>query len=104
MSITIDPQRCSGCGKCLQVCPGSLLDKDQNNKAYNRYPRDCWGCTACLKECGVGAIRYYLGGDIGGMGTTLHTKRENHLMHWVIEKPDGEKQVITIDQQESNKY
>ncbi|MCX7746489.1 MAG: ferredoxin family protein [Clostridia bacterium] len=104
MSIKIDAKKCVGCGKCLDVCPGSLLYKDDSGKAYIRYPRDCWGCTACLKECQAGAIRYYLGADIGGKGTTLYTKREKHFLHWHIEKAIGEVEVITVNQQESNKY
>lgn len=104
MSIKIDRESCAGCGKCLAVCPGSLLYRDEKGKAYSRYPRDCWGCTACLKECGAGAIRYFLGADIGGRGTTLYTRREGHLLHWHAEKAGGGEEIITIDQRESNKY
>lgn len=104
MSIKIDRDKCIGCGNCLIVCPGNLLYKDENAKSYIRYPRDCWGCTACLKECQVGAITYYLGADIGGKGTTLYTKRERHLLHWHVVSANGEERVITINQQESNKY
>jgi adenylylsulfate reductase subunit B len=104
MSIKIEREKCVSCGKCVQVCPGTLLDKDENAKAYIRYPRDCWGCTACLKECQVGAITYYLGADIGGKGVTLYTKRQKNFLHWHVVNPDGGEEVITIDQQESNKY
>ena len=104
MSIKTISEKCIGCGKCLVVCPGSLLYKDVNGKAYNKYPQDCWGCTACLKECPVGAIRCYLGADIGGKGTTLYTAREKQFLHWHILKANGEEQIITINQQESNKY
>jgi adenylylsulfate reductase, subunit B len=104
MSIKISRKKCIGCGKCLKVCPGSLLYSDENGKAYNRYPRDCWGCTACLKECQIGAISFFLGADIGGRGTTMYTKKKNHFLHWHIKRPDGEEQIITIDQHESNKY
>ncbi|HEX9059947.1 MAG TPA: ferredoxin family protein, partial [Clostridia bacterium] len=95
---------CTGCGRCLDVCPGSLLYKGDDNKAYIRYPRDCWGCTACLKECSQGAIRYYLGADIGGKGTTLYTTKEKNFLNWHIEKANGEVDIININQKESNKY
>jgi adenylylsulfate reductase subunit B len=104
MSIKIENEKCTGCGKCLNVCPGNLLYRDSLGKAYNKYPQDCWGCTACLKECQAGAIRYYLGADIGGKGTTLYTKKEKHLLHWHIIKTNGEEQIITINGRESNKY
>ncbi len=104
MSIKIESHRCTGCGKCSTVCPGSLIYVNEKGKAYVRFPKDCWGCTACLKECGAGAIRYFLGADIGGKGSTLHIKRDRDLLHWRIVKPDGEQEVITVNQKESNKY
>lgn len=45
MSIAIDKQKCIGCGKCRNVCPGSLIKLDSDNRAYIKYPKDCWGCT-----------------------------------------------------------
>jgi adenylylsulfate reductase subunit B len=104
MSIRIDKEKCVGCGKCLNVCPGSLIYKDDKGKAFQRFPKDCWGCTACLKECKKGAIRFFLGADIGGKGTTLYTKIEGSLINWHIEKANGEEQVITVNRKESNRY
>ncbi|HAM06602.1 MAG TPA: adenylylsulfate reductase, partial [Ruminococcaceae bacterium] len=51
MSIAIDKQKCIGCGRCRNVCPGSLIKLDSDNRAYIKYPKDCWGCTSCIKEC-----------------------------------------------------
>lgn len=104
MSIKINSQKCTGCGKCCSICPGSLLYKDDTGKAVNRFPKDCWGCTACVKECSFGAIKYFLGADMGGRGTTLYTKIEGDLLHWIFTKPDGDEQVITVNSKESNKY
>ncbi len=104
MSIRIDREKCIACAKCMQICPGKLLYPDQAKKAFIKYPRDCWGCTACLKECRAGAIVYYLGADIGGKGTVLYTKQEQDLLHWFFVKADGQKHCITINQKEANKY
>jgi adenylylsulfate reductase, subunit B len=103
MSIKIDKATCVACGKCLQVCPGNLLTADETKKAYIKFPQECWGCTACLKECRVGAIKYFLGADIGGKGTFLYTKVDKDCLHWHFIRPDGEK-VISINKKESNKY
>lgn len=103
MSIAIHREKCSGCGKCRVVCPGSLLYKDESGKTYIRYPEDCWGCTSCVKECGFEAIRYYLGADIGGRGGYLYTRREGDLLHWIIKGPDSER-VITVDKNKANAY
>ena len=71
MSIRINKNKCVGCKRCLDVCPGSLIKTDATGKAYIKYPKDCWGCTSCLKECKTGAIAFFLGADIGGMGSEM---------------------------------
>lgn len=104
MSITIDKTRCIGCGRCHDVCPGTLIKIGKDKKAYIKYPKDCWGCTSCIKECPVYAIHFYLGADMGGMGSKVHTEKQNGLLNWVVEHPDGKISRIAIDPNESNKY
>lgn len=103
MSIWVNKEKCKACGNCLQVCPGGLIDSDEYHKAYIKYPQDCWGCAACLKECRYEAIRYYLAPDIGGRGTYLYVKNDRNLMHWYIVKDKTVTQ-ITTDKLEANKY
>ncbi|MBQ8509419.1 MAG: 4Fe-4S binding protein [Clostridia bacterium] len=104
MSIAIDREKCIGCGKCRDVCPGTLIKIDAVKKAYIKYPKDCWGCTSCVKECPVYAIRFYLGADMGGLGSRLHIEKADGLLHWIIEKPDGNVSEIVTNPKESNKY
>ena len=104
MSITIDKLKCIGCGKCSTVCPGSLIKLDDNRRAFIKYPKDCWGCTSSIKECPVYAIRFYLGADIGGMGSLVHTEKNGDILKWIVEKTDGSNIEIDINQKESNKY
>ena len=66
MSIRIREDRCVGCGKCQEVCPGTLI-QIKDKKAVMKYPKNCWGCVSCVKECKMGAIEFYLGADIGGI-------------------------------------
>ena len=104
MSIAIDSMKCKGCKKCTTVCPGSLIEMKENNRAYIRYPRDCWGCASCIKECAFGAISFYLGADIGGMGSKMTVNAEDGKLYWNIEKRDGTTEQVVINQKESNKY
>ena len=104
MSIKIDIQKCIGCGKCREVCPGSLLYKDMAGKTQIRYPKECWGCTSCVKECSFNAIQYYLGADMGGKGSFLYTKQEGQLLHWIVVLPDGTEKILTTDKSQANAY
>ena len=61
MIIVIDRKRCTGCGKCVLVCPGGLMKQEKDGTAVMKYPKDCWGCASCIKECKFGAIALYLG-------------------------------------------
>lgn len=104
MSIVINQNRCIGCGGCRNVCPGNLLKMNTDNKAFIKYPRECWGCTACIKECPTQAIKYFLGADIGGKGSLLHCKEEKDILHWIIETPSGEVTKISTHKKEANNY
>lgn len=104
MSIAINKDKCRGCRKCADVCPGSLIEVDADNKAYVKYPKDCWGCSSCIKECQSGAISLYLGADIGGRGSLLRVKCEEDIIHWIVEKTDGQVDCIDINRKDANKY
>lgn len=104
MSIVINPELCKGCGACAIVCPGSLIKQADDKKAYIRYPKDCWGCSSCIKECHFGAIALYLGADMGGMGSKMTVTSKADKLLWNIEKRDGTRQQIEINKKESNKY
>ncbi len=104
MSIMIESEKCTACGSCREVCPGNLLYSDSQGKTIIRYHKDCWGCTSCVKECAFKAIKYFLGADIGGRGSTLYVEKEGNLTHWIIKNPKGEEKIITIDKRKANAY
>ena len=104
MSIQINKKECRGCKSCMEACPGNLIVMDSEGKAEIAYPRDCWGCTSCLKECKFDAIQFYLGADIGGMGSLLHIREDNGLLIWSVEKWDGGLEEIVVDKNRSNQY
>lgn len=104
MSIVIDKSRCAGCGQCSIVCPGSLIKMGEDKKAYIKYPKDCWGCSSCLKECKFEAIALYLGADMGGMGSKMSVASRDQYLDWKIEKRDGTVETIVIDRKQSNQY
>jgi adenylylsulfate reductase subunit B len=104
MSILISQDKCCGCGCCIEACPGNLIKRSPEGLAVIKRPQDCWGCTSCLKECRFGAIGFYLGADIGGRGSVMHTQQDGPLVHWIIEPPDRDAIVITVDRRNANQY
>lgn len=104
MSIVIDTKKCVGCGRCAMVCPGSLIKKAEDGKLFVKYPKDCWGCSSCIKECQFGAISLYLGADIGGMGSCMSVSTKGDILSWNITKTDGSVETIEINKKDANKY
>ncbi|MDR3353704.1 MAG: ferredoxin family protein [Synergistaceae bacterium] len=103
MSIEILTEKCTGCGACARVCPGSLIKTGERGVFIER-PERCWGCASCLKECPAEAILLYLGADIGGLGGRMSVRREGTRLRWRVEKPDGTARTITTDAKQSNRY
>ena len=103
MSIQINNEKCIGCMRCVSVCPGSLII-EKAGKAYMKYPRDCWGCASCVKECKNCAIDFFLGADIGGNGSRMHVTGDDTILHWHIRKTDGTESVIDLDRRNANNY
>ena len=79
-------------------------DVGEDRKAYIKYPKDCWGCSSCIKECKFEAIALYLGADMGGMGSKMSVISKGDFLNWNIDKTDGSRETIVINKKESNKY
>ena len=104
MSVRIIKDKCKKCGSCLSVCPGNLIKKDLDGYAFIKRPKDCWGCTSCLKECKFGAVDFFLGEDIGGKGSSLGYTEKGDEVCWSISRNNGEKFEVILNKKDSNKY
>lgn len=51
----IDLAACSGCGRCVELCPGRAVELRGGKAAIVR-PRDCSYCELCEVYCPEGAI------------------------------------------------
>ena len=53
MKVTVDMEKCTGCGACVSVCPVSAISIE-NGKAV--ISDACIECGVCFAQCPVGAI------------------------------------------------
>ncbi len=51
--VSVDPDRCVGCGICQSLCPAGAISVE--NVALVDSGR-CTGCRLCLDQCPVGAL------------------------------------------------
>lgn len=63
-NLTINKERCKGCGLCVSVCPKGVLGMDQVNvNEAGYFPSkvvdmdSCIGCLSCARMCPDVAIR-----------------------------------------------
>lgn len=55
VTLSYNPQKCTGCGMCLEVCPHAVFELE-NRKVRLRDFDACMECGACAKNCPLGAI------------------------------------------------
>ncbi|MBI4691496.1 MAG: CoB--CoM heterodisulfide reductase iron-sulfur subunit A family protein, partial [Nitrospirae bacterium] len=56
INAVIDPDRCSGCRVCVQVCPYSAISFDKEKEICAVNDVLCQGCGTCVAACPSGAI------------------------------------------------
>ena len=54
-TLNLVPEKCTGCGKCTEVCPHNVL-AIENRKAVISDKNSCMECGACAKNCPVSAV------------------------------------------------
>ncbi|MFX1364095.1 MAG: 4Fe-4S binding protein [Promethearchaeota archaeon] len=54
--ISINPDLCTGCGICGEVCPFGIPTPDAEGKYRISEPERCTECSACKKNCPTMAI------------------------------------------------
>lgn len=75
--VTIDEEKCNGCGDCVMICPGSALylaGVAKHKKAHLmevQFP-ECIACNDCAAMCRQGAITASVTYDFGLFYKVLH--------------------------------
>ena len=54
-NVTVDAEKCVGCGECVDVCPVEVYElKDEKFVPVNE--EECLGCESCIEVCEHDAI------------------------------------------------
>ena len=54
MPARVDPEKCTGCGSCVDVCPNEAISLEDDVAKVNE--EECTDCGDCVEECPEGAI------------------------------------------------
>ncbi|MHA1146201.1 MAG: 4Fe-4S binding protein [Candidatus Helarchaeota archaeon] len=58
--ITVDEEKCNGCGKCTIICPVSLYEiVDGKSRLNSEYEKWCLECAHCWVICPNQAISFH---------------------------------------------
>lgn len=55
-TITVDHDKCTGCGECANTCPVEVYEI-KDNKSHPVKMDECLGCESCVEVCEHGAIK-----------------------------------------------
>ena len=58
MPPLLDPDKCTGCGTCADICNSHILlhRPEVSPLPEVRFPDECWHCNSCVLDCPAGAI------------------------------------------------
>jgi NAD-dependent dihydropyrimidine dehydrogenase PreA subunit len=88
VSLELDPEKCTGCGMCLTVCPHGVFG--MNNGCARIQNRDaCMECGACSRNCPAEAVTVQAG--VGCAAAVINTAlgRDGASCCCVIDSPDS---------------
>lgn len=55
VTLSLSPEKCTGCGRCQEVCPHNVFDLASGH-AELRERDACMECGACARNCPAEAI------------------------------------------------
>ena len=56
VTLEYEAEKCTGCGRCAEVCPHALFVMDGDRKARLTDRDLCIECGACMRNCPFDAI------------------------------------------------
>ena len=59
-TLQLDPEKCTGCGICVEVCPRAVMTIKRRKAALVDHDA-CIECGACQRNCAFGALSVQAG-------------------------------------------
>ncbi len=90
IKIEIDSEKCTGCDRCVQLCPMSVFETGSvNGQAFPKITRveDCCACMTCSGKCPESAIAVletppvHMYADAGNTAPFIPLSREQHIRY-----------------------
>ncbi len=54
-NVSVDQDKCVGCGECVDVCPAQVYEMKDGKSDPANY-EECLGCESCVEVCSQAAI------------------------------------------------
>ena len=54
-NVSVDQDKCVGCGECVDVCPSQVYEMKDGKSDPANY-EECLGCESCVEVCSQEAI------------------------------------------------
>jgi NAD-dependent dihydropyrimidine dehydrogenase PreA subunit len=86
-TLSLDEEKCTGCGLCLLVCPHAVLSMNHEHARIEN-PDACMECGACAQNCPTDAVTVESG--VGCAAAVINTAlgRNSSSCCCVIEPKD----------------
>ena len=61
VTLSLDEEKCNGCGMCIDVCPQAVIAINGVGRAWIQERDACMECGACSRNCPTGAFSVQAG-------------------------------------------
>jgi MinD superfamily P-loop ATPase len=61
VTLSLNEEKCIGCGMCIDVCPHAVIGMNSSDRAWIQDRDACMECGACSRNCPTEAVSVQAG-------------------------------------------